>query len=85
MNQRLASLTQSAPLLGPALRAYRRAVAAEDVAASDSLLAWIVDQPNVGSKHIRHAGIKSSIDHFGALSFLQAFWSCSAMPAIPVW
>ncbi len=71
MESRLAVVTQSAPLLGPALRAYRRAVASGDAPAAEGLLAWIGGQPNVGSKYIRQAGIKSDIDHFGALSFLQ--------------
>ncbi len=71
MERRLAAVTQSAPLLGPALRAYRRAVASGDTPAAEGLLAWISGQPNVGSKYIRQAGIKSDIDHFGALSFLQ--------------
>ncbi len=71
MERRLAGITQSAPLLGPALRSYRRAVAAGDASAAEALLGWIGAQPNVGSKYIRQTGMKSTIDHFGALSFLQ--------------
>jgi hypothetical protein len=71
MDRRLASITQTAPLFGPALRAYRRAVASGDAAASEALLGWIGGQPNIGAKYTRRAGIKSDIDHYGALSFLQ--------------
>ena len=71
MERRLAGITQTAPLFGPTLRAYRHAVASSDTPAAEALLAWIGGQPNVGSKYIRQAGIKSDIDHFGALSFLQ--------------
>ena len=60
--RRLAGITQSAPLLGPALRSYRRAAAAGDAAAAEALLGWIGAQPNVGSKYIRQAGMKSTID-----------------------
>ncbi len=71
MDRRLAGITQTAPLFGPALRAYRRAVATGDAAASEALLGWIGGQPNIGAKYTRRAGIKSDIDHYGALSFLQ--------------
>jgi hypothetical protein len=71
MERRLAGITQSAPLLGPALRSYRRAVAAGDAGSAEALLGWIGAQPNVGSRYIRQAGMKGTIDHFGALSFLQ--------------
>ena len=56
MDRRLAGITQTAPLFGPALRAYRRAVASGDAAASEALLGWIGGQPNIGAKYTRRAG-----------------------------
>ena len=71
MERRLASVARHAPAFATALRAYRRAVAANDRATAEALLAWIGGQPNVGAAAKRYAGIKGDLDHFGALSFLQ--------------
>jgi P-loop Domain of unknown function (DUF2791) len=72
MEQRLAGITRTAPGLAAALRGYRAAVAAGKRAVADGLVAWISGQPNVGAATKRYAGIKGDIDHFGALSALQA-------------
>lgn len=71
MEQRLASVARHAPAFAAALRAYRRAVAGNERATAEALLAWIGGQPNVGSAARRYAGVKGNLDHFGALSFLQ--------------
>ncbi|MBF0127170.1 MAG: BREX system ATP-binding protein BrxD [Magnetococcales bacterium] len=71
MEKRLTEITRSAPALASALRAYRNAIAQEDVATAEGLIAWISGQPNVAAGIKRKAGIKGDIDHFGALSFLQ--------------
>ena len=71
MERRLASVARHAPAFATALRAYRRAVADNDRATAEALLAWIGGQPNVGAAAKRYAGVKGDLDHFGALSFLQ--------------
>jgi hypothetical protein len=71
MEKRLAAIHQLSPMFPAALRAYRRAVAANDGPAAEGLLAWIAGQPNVSGKVIRDAGLRGSIDHFGALGFLR--------------
>ncbi|MBF0590316.1 MAG: BREX system ATP-binding protein BrxD, partial [Magnetococcales bacterium] len=71
MEKRLWEITQSAPALAAALRAYRTALVAEDNATAEGLIAWISGQPNVAATIKRQAGIKGDMDHFGALSFLQ--------------
>ncbi len=71
MERRLASVARHAPAFAAALRAYRRAVAGNERATAEALLAWIGGQPNVGAATKRYAGVKGDLDHFGALSFLQ--------------
>jgi hypothetical protein len=71
MEQRLAPVSQTAPALAIALRAYRRAVSEGDAGTAQGLVAWIAGQPIVGASVKRAAGLKGDIDHFGALSFLQ--------------
>lgn len=71
LENRLAKVTQAAPTFSAALRGYRRAMAADDRANADSILAWLAGQPNVAAEAKRLCGVKGDIDHFGALSFLQ--------------
>ncbi len=71
MEKRLTSIHQLSPMFPAALRAYRRSVAANDAAGAEALIAWIAGQPNVTGKSIRDAGLRGSIDHYGALGFLQ--------------
>ncbi len=68
---RLADVARTTPAFSAALRAYRRASLAGDLAAAESLLAWIGGQPNVAAATRRAAGIRGDLDHFGALGFLQ--------------
>ncbi len=71
MEQRLASLSRTAPAFSAALRTYRQALAAGDERTAEALVAWVGGQPNVAAEAKRKAGIKGDIDHFGALSCLQ--------------
>ena len=71
MEQRLAPITKMAPAFATTLRAYRSALAENNVAEAEALLAWVSGQPNVSASAKRRAGIKGDVDHFGALSFLQ--------------
>src|ERR1700688_1001219 len=70
METRLASVTQVAPAFSATLRAYRRALQAEDHALADGLIAWLSGQPNVAAHVRRAAGVKGDIDHFTASNFL---------------
>lgn len=71
LEQRLARVSQQAPMFAAALRGYRRALAEDDQATAEAVLAWVAGQPNVAASARRVAGIRGEIDHFGALSFLQ--------------
>ncbi len=71
LEQRLMKVTSTAPTFSAALRGYREAQARQDKAVAEGILAWLAGQPNVAAGAKRAAGVKGSIDHFGALSFLQ--------------
>jgi hypothetical protein len=71
LEQRLARVTSVAPVFSAALRGYRRAQAAGDVATAEGIMAWLAGQPNVAAHAKRYAGVKGDLDHFGALNFLQ--------------
>jgi hypothetical protein len=68
--QRLAGVTRRAPAFAAALRGYRRALAADDRATADGLLAWLGGQHHVAASVKRSAGLKGDLDHDGALGFL---------------
>ena len=71
LEQRLAKVTEAAPMFSAALRGYRLAQSSGDQATADGVLAWLSGQPNVSANSKRFAGVKGDIDHFGALGFLQ--------------
>lgn len=71
LEQRLAKVTEAAPMFSAALRGYRLAQTGGDQAIADGILAWLAGQPNVSANAKRFAGVKGDIDHFGALGFLQ--------------
>ncbi len=71
MEQRLATVTQSAPMFAIAIRSYHIARATGDAALADGIAAWLAGQPNVPADVKRRAGVKGDIDHFGAMNFLQ--------------
>jgi hypothetical protein len=57
------------PAFSAVLRAYRRALLANDAALSEGLIAW-GGQPNVAAAVKRAAGVKGDLDAFGAMHFL---------------
>lgn len=71
METRLADVSRSAPAFAAALRAHRTAVAQNDPALAEGILAWVGGAPNVPAAVKRAAGVKGEIDHFGALGHLQ--------------
>lgn len=71
LEQRLAGVSRVAPMFGAAIRGYRRAQVAGDLAAAEGILAWLSGQPNVAAPAKRLAGVKGDIDHFGAMNFLS--------------
>lgn len=72
MEKRLAHISGKAPAFSAALRAYREAVAVNDSATAEGLIAWLSGQPNVSASIKRKANLKGDVDHFAALNFLQA-------------
>lgn len=71
LEARLAAISRTTPGFAAALRAYRTASAAGDMATAGGLAAWLGGQPHVAAAVRRVAGVKGDLDHFGALSFLQ--------------
>ena len=71
LEQRLAAVSNHAPLFAAAIRGYRQAAVTGDRATADGLLAWAAGQPHVAAAVKKVAGIKGDLDHFGALGFLQ--------------
>lgn len=71
MERRLAAITDRAPTFAFALRGYRKALAENEAALADHVLAWLGGQPSVGAETKRFLGVKGDVDHFGALSFVQ--------------
>lgn len=72
MEKRLEGISRTAPAFAAALRGYRTAVAAGNKTVAEGLLAWLSGQPNVAAGIKRESNIKGDVDHFTALSFLQA-------------
>lgn len=70
MERRLAAIGRTAPAFSAALRAYRRALLADDTALAEGLIAWLGGQPNVAAAIKRAAGVKGDLDAFGAMHFL---------------
>jgi hypothetical protein len=71
LEQRLASISRTAPAFAAALRGYREAMAQNRAGIAEGLLAWVGGQPNVAAEVKRFAQIKGDVDHFAALAFLQ--------------
>lgn len=70
MERRLSGIARTAPAFSAALRAYRRALLAGDVALAEGLMAWLGGQPNVAAGVKRAAWVKGDLDPFGAMHFL---------------
>lgn len=71
LEQRLASVSRTAPAFATALRAYHQAVAREDIETAEGLAAWLGGQRHVSAAVRRAAGIRGDLDHYGAFGFLQ--------------
>jgi hypothetical protein len=71
LEQRLGDISRHAPGFAAALRGYRQAVASGEQPTASGLAAWLGGQPHVAASIRRYAGVKSDLDHFGALGFLQ--------------
>ncbi|WP_020115996.1 BREX system ATP-binding protein BrxD [Streptomyces canus] len=71
MERRLAEVARTTPAFAAALRGYRRAVAADDAATAEALIAWLGGQKSVAASARRAAGVRGDLDHFAALGFLQ--------------
>ncbi|MER8601127.1 BREX system ATP-binding protein BrxD [Mesorhizobium sp. M1339] len=70
MERRLAAIARTAPAFSAVLRAYRRALLADESALAEGLIAWLGGQPNVAAAVKRAAGVKGDLDSFGAMHFL---------------
>lgn len=71
LDRRLEAVSRSAPAFATALRGYRTATIAGDLAQAEGLLGWLGGQPHVAASVRRSAGVRGELDHFGALGFLQ--------------
>ncbi|NHD18837.1 MULTISPECIES: BREX system ATP-binding protein BrxD [unclassified Actinopolyspora] len=72
LEKRLAKLGSSATGYSAALRGYYKAENNQDTEGADGLAAWLSGQRHVASELRKRAGIKGDLDHFLALSFLEA-------------
>jgi hypothetical protein len=70
MERRLSAIARTAPAFSAVLRAYRRALLADQSAMAEGLIAWMGGQPNVAAAVKRAAGVKGDLDAFGAMHFL---------------
>ena len=70
VEQRLSGISRTAPAFSAVLRAYRRALLADDAPLAEGLIAWLGGQPNIAAAAKRIAGVKGDLDPFGAMHFL---------------
>jgi hypothetical protein len=70
IEQKLSTISRTAPAFSAVLRAYRRAQLADKAALAEGLIAWLGGQPNVAAAVKRAAGVKGDLDPFGAMHFL---------------
>jgi hypothetical protein len=70
MERRLSAIARTAPAFSAVLRAYRRALLADQRALAEGLIARIGGQPNVAAGVKRAADVKGDLDAFGAMHFL---------------
>lgn len=71
LEQRLTTVSRTAPAFAAALRGYHSALRDGDAATADGLVAWLGGQPSVAASVRRAAGVRGDIDHFAAFGFLQ--------------
>jgi hypothetical protein len=75
MERRLSDIARTAPAFSAVLRAYRRALIADDQGLAEGLIAWLGGQPNVAAAVKRAAGVRGDLDAFGAMHFLAGLLS----------
>lgn len=71
LETKLAAISTQNAAFGQVLRAYHRALVANDMPLAHGLLAWVSGQPNVDRSITSRAGVKGSVDGAAALSFLR--------------
>lgn len=71
MRQRLAKVSEAAPMFAQALLGYHELLHAGERDLAMGVLAWLSGQPNVAAEAKRRVGVKGEIDHDGALAFLR--------------
>jgi hypothetical protein len=69
VEQRLSTISRTAPAFSAVLRAYRRALLADEAALAEGLIAWLGGQPNVAATVKRAAGVKGISIHSGPCTF----------------
>lgn len=73
MEKRLGEVAKVRPQFAGVLRAYRKALAEDDLPTAEGLVSWLAGQPNVSGSAKGKANVKGDVDHFAALGFLQGF------------
>jgi hypothetical protein len=71
LEAKLAAIAAQNAAFGQVLRAYHRALVANDMPLAQGLLAWLSGQPNVDRSITSRAGVKGNVDGAAALSFLR--------------
>ena len=71
LEAKLAAIATQNAAFGQVLRAYHRALVANDMPLAQGLLAWLSGQPNVDRSVTSRAGVKGNVDGAAALSFLR--------------
>ncbi|MFE6920751.1 BREX system ATP-binding protein BrxD [Nocardia sp. NPDC057663] len=71
IDQRLAAVSDKAPIFPLAIRAYRRMAEADDQMAADGLVAWLGGQPSVAASIKRQANIRGDLTNELAPSFFR--------------
>jgi hypothetical protein len=71
LEAKLAAIATQNAAFGQVLRAYHRALVANDMPLAQGLLAWLSGQPNVDRSVTSKAGVKGAVDGAAALSFLR--------------
>lgn len=71
LEDKLATLRAYNPAFTQVLRAYHRAMMANEFGTAQQLLAWLSGQPNVDRTVTSRAGVKGTVDGQAALAFLR--------------
>ena len=76
MDKRLAEVTRQAPMFAACLRGYRHAVAEQDGATADGLIAWLSGVPHVAAS-IKRSGASSSPRTWPAATWEASWPTCA--------